>query len=325
MSREVRRIALDFDAPVGKVWSGYLNPYRDRAQKCHCVSEDRNGLSPRAHELNERWWGYSRFTPEMNGSRPVTMHHPYVAMLAKRNLLHSPGHYCLSQEEVDAFFASDMNLETATCDVSAEYTFEACRLAGHFNGSWQYHLNDADIDILVKIPEALGNTHHQDDQGNWVENDPPVRPTPEELQLSMMQAISNSRIEYHLIRGICEREGVPYLCEICDGDITFWPSAADRKLYDEWERPEPPAGPGYQLWSTVTEGTPNSPVFETPEELADFLVSPESPEKAGINKDLTREDWLIFINGRMQSVGSASTSSAGFVSGVKAAILQSVD
>jgi hypothetical protein len=321
MSREVRRIALDFDAPVGKVWEGYLNPYRDRARKCACFAEGRNGLSPRAHELTERWWGYSHFTPEMNDSTPISHLHPHIAAIAKHNLLWSPEHFSLSLEEVQAFFDAGGDPETATCDVSAEYIFEALRLARHYNSLWKYHLNESDIDILVKRPEALGNTHHQDEDGSWIENNPRVRPTTEELQTLMMTSISDSRIEYHLINGICENEGVPYLCDGCEGDIEIWPSPEDRKLYDEWERPEPPSGVGYQLWSTVTEGTPNSPVFETPEELADFLVSPESPERKSINSDISRDEWLTFIRGEMLSVGSASTSAAGFVGGVKAALL----
>lgn len=322
MSREVRRIALDFDAPIGKVWDGYLNPYRDRAQKCRCVAEGRNGLSPRAHELTERWWGYTHFTPEMNGLVPISHTHPHIASLTKRNLLYSPQHFHLSLEEVQAFFDAGNDPETATCDVSAEYMFEALRLTRHYNSMWCYHLNDDDIDILVKRPEALGTTHHRDEQGNWIENNPLVRPTAEELQSSMMNHFSNSRIEYHLIEGICEREGVRYLCDDCEGDIELWPSAEDRKLYDEWHRPSPPSGDGYQLWSTVTEGTPNSPVFATPEELADFLAGPESPERKGVNSDVSRDEWLTFILNEMHSVGSATTSSGGFVGGVKAAILQ---
>lgn len=31
---------------------------------------------------------------------------------------------------------------------------------------------------------------------------------------------------------------------------------------------DPPAGPGYQLWETTTEGSPMSPVFATLDELA---------------------------------------------------------
>lgn len=62
----------------------------------------------------------------------------------------------------------------------------------------------------------------------------------------------------------------------------YW-SAGDTDDYEEWagERPDPayyrPDWPaesmvGYQLYETVTEGTPLSPVFEQPEDLARFLV-----------------------------------------------------
>jgi len=35
----------------------------------------------------------------------------------------------------------------------------------------------------------------------------------------------------------------------------------------------PPEGPGWQLWETVSEGSPISPVFATAEELAQFLAN----------------------------------------------------
>ncbi len=34
MSRSVRRVALDFEWPLEKVWSGYLNPHYDLREKC---------------------------------------------------------------------------------------------------------------------------------------------------------------------------------------------------------------------------------------------------------------------------------------------------
>ncbi len=45
-----------------------------------------------------------------------------------------------------------------------------------------------------------------------------------------------------------------------------WPGYLADDEYD------PPAGDGYQLWETVSEGSPVTPVFEKPEELIDFLA-----------------------------------------------------
>lgn len=35
---------------------------------------------------------------------------------------------------------------------------------------------------------------------------------------------------------------------------------------------DPPKGEGFQLWETITEGSPLSPVFDTPEELTKWLA-----------------------------------------------------
>jgi len=73
---------------------------------------------------------------------------------------------------------------------------------------------------------------------------------------------------------------------------------------------DPPAGDGWQLWETVTEGSPVSPVFATPEQLARWLVQP------GNDTSITRgtsyavwlrmieEGWamsMVMSNGRLQS------------------------
>lgn len=61
----------------------------------------------------------------------------------------------------------------------------------------------------------------------------------------------------------------------------------------DWERIEPPAGEGYQCWETVTEGSPISPVFATPEELAVYMVN--NPWNTCDSSDYGT--WLRFIQG----------------------------
>lgn len=68
-----------------------------------------------------------------------------------------------------------------------------------------------------------------------------------------------------------------------------------KETYELWERSEPPEGDGYQLWETVSEGSPISPVFSTPEELAKWLedneISPLGPMTCSYDQ------WLDFIRG----------------------------
>jgi hypothetical protein len=55
-----------------------------------------------------------------------------------------------------------------------------------------------------------------------------------------------------------------------------WPGylpQTDEEAEDEtWEGTEPPEGEGYQLWETTTEGSPQSPVFATLDELCTYAA-----------------------------------------------------
>ena len=55
---------------------------------------------------------------------------------------------------------------------------------------------------------------------------------------------------------------------------------------------DPPEGEGYQLWGTTSEGEPRSPVFKTPEELAERCA--ENDTVFG-NISATKEEWLEMI------------------------------
>lgn len=35
MGRELKRVSLDFDWPIDKVWKGYKNPYDEKCHKCN--------------------------------------------------------------------------------------------------------------------------------------------------------------------------------------------------------------------------------------------------------------------------------------------------
>jgi hypothetical protein len=78
-------------------------------------------------------------------------------------------------------------------------------------------------------------------------------------------------------------------CPSCQGDGK---DLSMKKQYDEWKSEEPPKGEGYQIWETVSEGSPISPVFADPEKLADWMV--ENDES--LTKNTTKEQWIKFIS-----------------------------
>jgi len=57
---------------------------------------------------------------------------------------------------------------------------------------------------------------------------------------------------------------------------------------------DPPTGKGYQVWETCSEGSPISPVFDTPEALAGYAV--ENCTVFGQMKG-SYDEWLAWANG----------------------------
>lgn len=57
-------------------------------------------------------------------------------------------------------------------------------------------------------------------------------------------------------------------------DLEWWEyhtdPPSDRKMYQPWE---PEAATWFQVWETVSEGTPVTPAFATREELVEYLVT----------------------------------------------------
>lgn len=82
-------------------------------------------------------------------------------------------------------------------------------------------------------------------------------------------------------------------CPECKGEGDMWEDEESKQAADAWTQTEPPTGDGYQIWETVSEGSPISPVFATPEELAAHMAG----TRWGADKGTSYETWLQFING----------------------------
>jgi hypothetical protein len=67
-------------------------------------------------------------------------------------------------------------------------------------------------------------------------------------------------------------------CPVCKGESL---DPAVKKEYDAWQEYEPPAGDGFQLWETTSEGSPISPVFKTLDELCTWAAKNSSTFGSG--------------------------------------------
>lgn len=289
MGREIKRVPLNFAWPLNEPWSGYLNPhYKGHCSNCsHC---DGTGYSDEYNQLMKKWYGNAPFTPEERGSTPFLPTHPAIVRLATRNT------------------------ERAWLG-SAER--EAQRLAAIYNSAWCHHLNNDDVKALIKAGRLYDFTHTFVAGKGWVKKKPAYTPTAREVNEWSLRGFGHDSINaWKVVSAECERLGHPKLCSHCKGEASIWDSKENRTRANRWRRKEPPKGAGYQLWETVSEGSPISPVFKTPELLADWLTKPGNGWKT--DQGTTREQWLRFINGPGWAPSLVVSAQTGVVSGVQA-------
>ena len=268
MGREIKRVPLDFNWPLDKEWKGYVNPYY-KAKECQKCGG--SGYSKTARLLKDRWYGYASFKPEYRGNKPFTPDDNLIQIMAKRNVQHN-GTFP---------FAIDQ---------------EAARLCRLFNKSWMHHINNLDVEALIKAGRLRNFTHKW--TGEKLEPKEPLYiPSAIEVNKWSLYGLGHDSINCHVvISAECERLEKNSTCENCQGEGDVWPDQESRQIYEDWQRTEPPTGDGWKLWETISKGSPISPAFKTPEELAAFLVSDEYSWKEN-DKGTTYKQWLTFIKG----------------------------
>jgi hypothetical protein len=289
MGREVRRVPLDFDAPLDEVWAGLLMPERLQGDPC---PDCKNGYSPRAQFLFDLWYGYVPFVPW----KQLGPNTPAVRAFAERNVGRAPEYYGVGEPVIRA---------------------EARRLASLWNGMWCHHLRQEDVDALVDAGRLMDFTHTWSRETHWQKIEPPVVPTAEQVNEWSLRGFGHDSINASVvIRARCEREGVPEVCATCEGHASIEVYPGQRAELEAWERPEPPKGEGWQLWSTVTEGTPMSPVCSSAEELALWMTTnPCLPGKQSPSLDTAHSfiaaGWAPSFIGRDGRILDGVTASGG--------------
>jgi hypothetical protein len=262
MSREVKRVALDFDWPLREVWQGYLMP--DSLDGLPCSACDSRGWSPRAGELHDLWYGNRPFRPEDNGSIRLTSDAPAVRAFAENNVAQAPEFYGSSEYDIRR---------------------EAIRLAALWNSMWCHHLNDDDVAALIAADRLMDFTHEFIPGEGWKKLDHPVIPTAAKVNEWSLRGFGHDSINaYAVIKDRCAREGEPLACPVCDGHGSIEAYPGQRAESDAWTPTEPPTGGGWQLWETVSEGSPISPVFPTDEALAGWLTTEEGGRAVGTRR-----------------------------------------
>jgi hypothetical protein len=251
VGREVKRVPSGFNWPLGKIWKGFVNNPHRPPRKCGACKG--TGSSTVARHLKDLWYGYAPFKPEDRGSKPFLLTDEHVVAFALRNVERAPEYYGTGRVAV---------------------LLEAARLAVHWNGSWCHHLNDRDIAALIKSGRLMEFTHDFIPGEGWRQRDPCPTPSARDVNIWSCVAFGHDSINQWIVAGTeCKRLGVSHICDRCRGSGQVWSSRGARKRYESWVPTEPPAGDWWQVWETVTEGSPVTPAFATREELIDHLVA----------------------------------------------------
>lgn len=274
MGRELKRVPLDFDWPLNKVWGGYINPYQCQSTECpYC----KNGWTPEASKLKDQWYGDASFTPEDRGSVPYLPTHEKIWAHVKWNVERDPVYWGSFKDSDDVILR------------------EATRLCEIWNTQWRHHLNQNDVNALVEAGRLMDFTHTWSRQDGWKPKQPAYTPTAKEVNEWSIESFGHDAINQNVVvNAECKRLGIKSTCPHCKGSGEMWPTPEIKKRALRYKNIHPPKGHGFQLWENTSEGSPISPVFKTAEDLAEFL---SSPKYSCFDHDgqCTKGQWMEFI------------------------------
>lgn len=251
--RTLKRVPLDFQWPLGKVWKGYINPHSGPID-CHLCGG--SGYNAGTKQIADDFYDFANTGREWSDN--------------------------ITQDEVQVL-------------VDANRLWNFTRVP----------LNDKQRED-VRAEMANGGS-------SWLPYNNGYIPTAEEVnELNRKPGLGHDSINrWILIEARAKRLKVFGTCPRCKGRGAKFPAHVHHRPYKAWREHEPPAGTGYQLWETTSNGSPRSPVFASAEELALWCTM-----NATIFADMktSYENWLsMFTNKANLEIGSLLVGKPGFI------------
>jgi hypothetical protein len=233
----IRRVAINFDWPMGKIWNGFINPHRPyECSKCRGT-----GSSKEVRRLTNRWY-YGNDDGIWNPDQEYTA-----------------TQYHLTQEEVNLLVDKGR-----LHDFAATWNGKRWIPKQNDDGS-QYYPGAAEVNEAAKKCSSLHDSINQ----------------------------------YIVTAHRAKKAGYPIYCDHCEnGTGEIFAGEDHKRRYEEWTETEPPKGDGWQVWETVSGGSPVSPVFKTAEELIEYLVEGgDYRDRKNGRQAPSREAVEAFVNG----------------------------
>lgn len=182
---------------------------------------------------------------------------------------------------------------------------------------WCEAITQDEVQALLDAGRLHDFTHDWVAGKGWVPKDCFVVPKAEEINRLYRERGPRGGVFIHdsINSHICvetraKRLGVYGLCRVCDGHGYVWHSDKVKALAEAWcdeEQYDPPEGEGWQVWETVSEGSPVSPVFPTADACVEWVVS------TGVSRGAAEK----FVKGTGWAPSMVLTD-VGVVSGIEA-------
>lgn len=229
MSREVKRVALNFDWPLNERWEGYLWPDSLQGDPCPDCFGGQTHAGWWLQHLCNRIDMLAQDVGDQKQGRPM---HPWLK----------------------------------------EDAYPHGQWEGLQGGPRNFKVVRPSADIVTLVARLEGES--------------------EERIMNPMRGFSNG-----IYKAVTKAAGLENFghCETCDGKGSLEKYPGQRADGDAWERTEPPDGEGWQLWESVSEGSPISPVFESAEALAAWMASPAYTRNI-TGAPLTYKGALAFVH-----------------------------
>ena len=289
MGREVKRVPADFHWPYqgnGNVWKGYIMPKHLHPDRCYAC--EASGLNPETKRISDEWYDSGGFV--YLGQFPSEVKDEQILTLV---LINGGTHTYR--------YGQDPNGHPADHPPWKVIGETKC---------WQHNITQDEVDALIDNHRLIRFTHiwKGGDEG-WVKREDGYTPTAEDVNRWSHHGFGHDAIN----QGVCvearaRRLGVWGKCEVCHGEGHLW-EPGQKQAQEAWERTEPPTGPAYQIWETVSQGSPISPPFLNPEDLARWMVGHDD----SITEDTSYEEWLTFITecGHAPAMGTRGDMKSG--------------
>ncbi len=267
MGREVKRVPVDFDWPTNEVWQGFLRP--NDLEGVPCLACNASG------QTHFGWWMQNVMhlvamlatdVHEQAAQRPM---HPWLQEFSRAH-----GHFEYLHDgewtSAEALHRGGMRPGQAFREMSSRFVV------------------DRPGEDALKFFHGILRSHYahrfaQDDEYAKYYN-PDTLPPVEQVGGSIGHSSGGSgsgNIQSALLDVLASASGVDFVCPECNGEGATEAYEGQFAARDAWEPSDPPTGEGWQLWETVSEGSPVSPVFPDAEGLAQWLTTPEGGKMAG--------------------------------------------